>query len=50
MAKSITIRLPDDVADWLDRKRKRTGIPKVRTIVDALREARAREAKINPNK
>jgi hypothetical protein len=38
----MTIRLPDDVREFLETVHGETGIPMVRTIIDALRELKDR--------
>jgi predicted transcriptional regulator len=45
MSNTITIRLPTDLAEWLQRTAKKTGVPKGRIIRDQLEQARAAQEK-----
>jgi predicted DNA-binding protein len=40
MSKTVTIRLSDDLASWLDEASKQSGIPKGRIVRDQLEKAR----------
>jgi predicted DNA-binding protein len=37
--KTLTIRLPDDLADWLAKTAKKTGIPQRRIVREQLEKA-----------
>jgi predicted DNA-binding protein len=39
MSKTITIRLSDDLAAWLEKASKQTGIPKGRIVREQLEKA-----------
>ena len=39
----LTVRLPDDLADWLDSASRKAGVPRGRIIRDQLQLARKRE-------
>lgn len=39
----LTINLPDDVAEYVAQVKKAKGIPKARTIADAIRAQMAKE-------
>jgi hypothetical protein len=41
MSNTITVRLPKDLAEWLDDAARRTGLPKGRIIRTELERARA---------
>jgi len=43
MSKTITIRLPDDLLDWLEHKARETGLPKGRIIREQIEKARANQ-------
>jgi len=43
MSNSITVRLPDDVAEWLNETARKTGVPKGRIIREQLDKARSAE-------
>lgn len=45
--KPMTIRLPDDVQEFLDSVNRSTGVPKVRIIADAIRTVRDQNQKQN---
>jgi len=40
MSKTVTIRLNDDLASWLDQASKQSGIPKGRIVREQLEKAR----------
>lgn len=40
MSNTITVRLPEDLAKWLDRTARETGLPKGRVVREALEKAR----------
>jgi len=40
MGSTITVRLPDDLADWLDQAASKSGVPKSRIIREELEKAR----------
>jgi hypothetical protein len=40
MSKTITIRLTEDLASWLDQASKQSGIPKGRIVREQLERAR----------
>jgi hypothetical protein len=41
MSKTITIRLTEDLASWLDQASKQSGIPKGRIVREQLERARS---------
>lgn len=43
MRNTITVRLPDELADWLETTAARTGVSQGRIIRDELEKARSRE-------
>jgi hypothetical protein len=43
MSNTITVRLPEDLADWLDSASRRAGVPRGRIVRDQLELARKRE-------
>jgi hypothetical protein len=43
MSNTITVRLPDDLAGWLDAASRKAGVPRGRIIRDQLELARRRE-------
>ncbi|MCC7154828.1 MAG: hypothetical protein IT161_09665 [Bryobacterales bacterium] len=43
MRNTITVRLPDDLAEWLDTASKTAGVPRGRIVRDQLQLARKRE-------
>jgi hypothetical protein len=43
MSNTITIRLPEDVAEWLNETSRKTGLPKGRIVRDQLDKARNAE-------
>ena len=40
MSNTITVRLPEDLAKWLDHAARRTGLPKGRIVREELEKAR----------
>ena len=40
MSNAITVRLPEDLAEWLELAARKTGLPKGRVIREALEKAR----------
>jgi hypothetical protein len=40
MSNAITVRLPEDMAKWLDLTARRTGLPKGRIVREELEKAR----------
>jgi predicted transcriptional regulator len=40
MSNTITVRLPEDLAEWLNDAARRTGVPKGRIIREQLEKAR----------
>jgi predicted transcriptional regulator len=40
MSNTITVRLPDDLAEWLNQSARETGVPKGRIIREELERAR----------
>ena len=43
MGNTITVRLPEDLAQWLDAASRKAGVPRGRIIRDQLQLARKRE-------
>jgi len=43
MSNTITVRLPDDVAEWLNETSRKLGVPKGRIIREQLDKARSAE-------
>ena len=43
MSNTITVRLPEDLAEWLDAASRATGVPRGRIVRDQLELARKRE-------
>ena len=43
MGNTITVRLPEDLADWLDAASRKAGVPRGRIIRDQLQLARKQE-------
>jgi predicted transcriptional regulator len=41
MSNTITVRLPDDLVEWLEDAARKTGLPKGRIIRQELEKARA---------
>lgn len=42
MSKTITVRLPDELAAWLDQTSRKSGVPRGRIIREQLEKARGR--------
>jgi len=40
MSNTITVRLPEDLAKWLDHAARKTGLPKGRIVREQLEKAR----------
>ena len=40
MGRNITVRLPDDLAEWLNEASRRAGVPRSRIVRDQLEAAR----------
>ena len=40
MSNTITVRLPEDLAEWLEHTARKTGLPKGRIIREELEKAR----------
>jgi len=40
MSNAITVRLPEDLAEWLETAARKTGIPKGRIVREELEKAR----------
>jgi predicted transcriptional regulator len=45
MSNTITVRLPDDLAEWLSETSRRTGLPQGRIIREELEKARTSEGR-----
>lgn len=43
MRTTITVRLPDDLADWLSETARKSGLPVSRIVRDQLERARDRQ-------
>ncbi|HLN02436.1 MAG TPA: ribbon-helix-helix protein, CopG family [Bryobacteraceae bacterium] len=43
MSNTLTIRLPDDLAEWLTQTARETGVPRGRIIREQLEQARSAE-------
>lgn len=43
MGNTITVRLPEDLAEWLDSASRKAGVPRGRIVRDQLELARKRE-------
>jgi metal-responsive CopG/Arc/MetJ family transcriptional regulator len=43
MRNTITVRLPEDLAEWLDSASRKAGVPRGRIVRDQLQLARKRE-------
>ena len=43
MNNTITVRLPEDLAEWLDSASRKAGVPRGRIVRDQLQLARQRE-------
>ena len=44
MSNTITVRIPSELAQWLDETARKTGVPKGRIIRDELEKARKSES------
>lgn len=44
MGNTITVRIPSDLAQWLEETSRKTGVPKGRIIRDELEKARKSES------
>jgi hypothetical protein len=40
MSNTITVRIPEDLAQWLDETARKTGVPKGRIVREQLEKAR----------
>jgi hypothetical protein len=47
MSNTLTIRLPEDMVDWLKESSRRTGVPVGRLIRQQLELAKAKQGKQN---
>jgi len=45
MSNTITVRLPGDLAEWLEQTARKTGLPRGRIIREELERARNSEAR-----
>jgi predicted transcriptional regulator len=45
MSNTITVRLPDDLAEWLNQAARQAGVPKGRIIREELDKARNSESR-----
>ena len=45
MSNTITIRLPDELDQWLEDEARRTGLPKGRIVRDQLELSRTRQTR-----
>jgi hypothetical protein len=45
MSNTLSIRLPEDLAKWLDETAHKTGVPKGQLVRQQLEKARAAEAR-----
>ncbi len=45
MGNTLSLRLPEDLAKWLDETSRKTGIPKGKLIRQQLEKARAADSK-----
>jgi predicted transcriptional regulator len=45
MSNTITVRLPGDLAQWLEQTSRKTGVPRGRIIREELEKARKSEAR-----
>jgi predicted DNA binding CopG/RHH family protein len=43
MSKAVTVRIPSELAQWLDKTARKTGVPKARIIRETLEKARRQE-------
>jgi predicted transcriptional regulator len=44
MSNTITVRIPSDLAQWLDETARKAGVPKGRIVRDELEKARRSES------
>ncbi|MGL5020096.1 MAG: hypothetical protein ACRDBP_18320 [Luteolibacter sp.] len=45
MSNTITLRLPDDLVQWLEEESRATGLPKGRIVREQLEQLRTRKAR-----
>lgn len=45
MSNTITVRIPSDLAQWLDETARKTGVPKGRIVREELEKARKSEGR-----
>jgi len=45
MSNTLTVRIPDDLAQWLEETARKTGVPKGRIIREELEKARMSEGR-----
>lgn len=45
MSNTLTVRIPDDLAEWLEKTARKTGVPKGRIIREELEKARQAEGR-----
>jgi predicted transcriptional regulator len=45
MGNTLTVRIPEDLAQWLEETARKTGVPKGRIIREELERARRSEAR-----
>ena len=45
MSNTITVRLPEDLAEWLNTTARKTGLPRGRIVREQLERARGSEAR-----
>ena len=45
MSNTLTVRIPEDLAQWLDETARKTGVPKGRIIREELEKARKSEGR-----
>jgi predicted transcriptional regulator len=45
MSNTITLRLPDDLVQWLEEESRTTGLPKGRIVREQLEQLRTRKAR-----
>lgn len=43
MVRKITVRLPEDLAEWLDKWARETGVPASRIVCEQLRRAKVEQ-------
>jgi predicted transcriptional regulator len=44
MSNTLTVRIPSDLAQWLDETARKSGVPKGRIVRDELEKARRAES------